>query len=290
MPKSLLVYYSLGGTTTRVAESVAAGLAAGGYEIDLCNLKDEQPPDAAGYDLLGVGSPAYYYRPPFIVQDYLDGLPDLHGLPVSVFVLHGTYPGDTGNIIRQALTHRGGREAGYFHCYGADFYLGYLKEGTLFSPDHPTPDELARAEEFGRQIAGVAAGEDGAQPGADPPPAFIYRLERFIANRWLVSQVYSRLFRVKGAECTACGICMQVCPTGNITGDPEGRPVWGRNCLLCLNCEMRCPQDAISSPATWPNMRPFMIYNVRRALRDPAIDRVGVIHRGGRTRRVPGEG
>ena len=287
MSKSLLVFFSVGGTTKRVAESIAVGLGTAGHQVDLCNLKDGSPPDPRDYDLLGVGSPAYYFRPPFIVSDYLAGLPDLGGLPVSVFVVHGTYPGDTGNAIRGALARKGAIEAGYFRCYGADFFLGYLKEGALFSPDHPAPDELARAKEFGRQVTGVVAGGEYARPGADPSPAFVYRLERFLLNRWPVSQVYSRLFRVKGAECTACGLCMEGCPTRNITDDAQGRPVWGRDCLLCLNCEMRCPQDAITSPVTWPIMRPFMIYNVRRASRDPSIDHVRVTHRGGRARRVP---
>jgi flavodoxin/ferredoxin len=287
MSKSLLVYFSVGGTTARVAESIAAGLGTAVHRVDLCNLRDGSPPDPREYDLLGVGSPAYYFRPPFTVLDYLHGLPDLAGLPVAVFVVHGTYQGDTGNMIRRALARRGGREAGYFRCYGADYFLLYLKEGVLFSPDHPTRDELARAREFGRQVADVAAGAEYDRLGRDPSPAPIYRLERFILNRWLTSHVYSRLFGVDRDACTACGLCVEECPTGNITADGDGRPVWGRSCLLCLTCQMHCPQDAISSPATWPIMRPFAMLNVYRASHDPSIDHVRVIHKNGRTRRLP---
>lgn len=286
MSKSLLVYFSLGGTTARVAESIAAGLRAAEYQVDLCNMKDAQPSGPDGYDLLGIGAPAYFFRPSFNVMDYVNSLPNLEGLPAFVFVLHGTYLGDTGNIMRQVLARKGAQEVGYFHCHGADFFLGYLKEGYLFSPDHPTAEELTQAEEFGRKVAGSMAGQEYTRPKDDPPPAISYRLERFLVNRWLVRQVYSRLFRVNREKCTACGLCVKQCPTGNITEDKEGRLVWGRSCLMCLNCEMKCPEDAITSPASWPLFRPIMMYNVHRASRDSILDHVRVKHSRGHTKRV----
>ena len=286
MPKSLIVYFSQGGTTARVAEHIANGLRTAEFQVDLCNMKDERPPDLGGYDLFGIGLPVYYFRPPFNVTDYVSGLPDLNGLPAFVFVLHGTYRGDAGNAIRHALARRGAREVGYFHCRGADYALIYLKKGYLFSPDHPTAEELAQSEAFGREVAAHAAGQPYARPEDDQPPSMVYRLERFLTNRWLARQVYSRLFRVDAKKCTACGLCTKLCPTGNITEDKGGHPVWGRNCLLCLTCEMKCPQDAITSPVSWLLFQPFIIYNVRQASRDPSLDHVRVIHSHSRTQLV----
>jgi len=269
-----------------VAESIAAGLRIAEREVDLCNMRNEQPPSLDGYDLLGIGYPAYYFRPPFNVMDFVNSLPNLDGLSAFVFVLHGTYLGDTGNAMRQALAQKGAEEMGYFHCHGADFFLGYLKEGYLFSPDHPTAEELAQAEEFGRKVVGSMAGQEYIRPKDDSAPAIMYRLERFLVNRWLVRQVYSRLFRVNREKCTACGLCMKQCPTGNITEDKDGCPVWDRSCLLCLNCEMKCPKDAITSPVSWPLFRPTMMYNVHHASRDTSLDHVRVKHSQGRTKRV----
>lgn len=50
----------------------------------------------------------------------------------------------------------------------------------------------------------------------------------------------------------ACGLCIKLCPTGNITEDGDEHPAWGRNCLLCLTCELKCPKDAITSPVSCP--------------------------------------
>lgn len=286
MAKSLIVYFSQGGTTTKVAESIATGLRREGYEVDLHNIKEEQQPDISGYNLLGIGSPVYFYRPPFIVTDYLNSLPDLGGLPTFTFVSHGTCRFDTGKSIRRVLARKGAREVGYFHCHGADFFLGYLKEGYLFSPDHPTPTELSLAEDFGSQVAGRVAGKPYSLTEEDRPPTLIYRLERFLLNRWFVEQVWSRLIRVDKKSCNACDLCMKICPCANICLDKDGYPVWGRNCLLCQTCELKCPEDAITTPISWPLFRPFMIYNVRRASRDPSLDYVRVTHSKGHTRRI----
>jgi flavodoxin/Pyruvate/2-oxoacid:ferredoxin oxidoreductase delta subunit len=239
MPKSLIVYFSQGGTTAQVAESIASSLRTAEYQTDLCNMKDEQPPDVGSYDLLGIGSPTYYWRPPFNMMDYVDSLPDLDGLPAFVFLLHGTYRGDAVNPIRHTLARNGAREVGYFHCYGGDSGLPYRKAGYLFSPDHPTAEELVQAEAFGREVAAHVAGKPYARPEDDPfVPDMVYRLERFLTSRWLVRQLYSRLFRVDAKNCNACALCMKLCPTGNIAEGKGGRPVWGRNCLLCLTCEV----------------------------------------------------
>jgi flavodoxin/ferredoxin len=288
MPRSLIVYFSQSGTTARDAESIAVGLRAAGWQVDLCNLKDEQPPEASGYDLIGIGSPVYYFRPPFNVMDYVKRLPDLSGRASFVFVLHGTYQGDTGTTIRRALARKGAREAGYLRCRGADYFLGYLKQGYLFSPTSPTAEELARAEMFGGEVAARYAGQPYAGAEEDRPPAAIYRLERFLASRWLVKHLYSRLFTVDAEKCNACGLCMQLCPTGSITKDKKEHPVWGRNCLLCLTCELNCPKDAVTSPVSWPLFTPFMIYNVSRAFHDPALEHAKVIHTHGHTQRVGG--
>jgi len=286
MAKSLIVYFSQGGTTAKVAESIATGLRREGYQVDLHSIKEEQQPDLSRYDLLGIGSPVYFFRPPFIVTDYLNSLPDLGGLPTFSFVLHGTYRFDTGKSIRRVLARKGAQNMGYFHCHGADFWLGYLKEGYLFSPDHPTPAELSLAEDFGSQVAGRVAGKPYSLTEEDRPPTLIYRLERFFMNRWFVKQVYSRMFNVDKKSCNACGLCMKMCPCNNISEDKDGYPVWGRNCILCLTCELKCPKDAITTPVSWPLIRPFMIYNVRHASRDSSLDYVRVNHSKGRTQRI----
>ena len=80
MKKALIVYFSQMGTNKRVAEAISVGLREDGYQVNLWNLKDGLPPAPCDHDLFGIGSPTYYYRPPFIVIDYVNSLPDMVGL------------------------------------------------------------------------------------------------------------------------------------------------------------------------------------------------------------------
>ena len=272
MSRCLIVYFSQGGTTALVAEHIASGLRGSEYEVDLYNIGEGAPAALDGYDLLGVGMPVYYYRPPFNIADYLESLPPLEGLPFFAFVLHGTYRFDAGTAVRRSLAGKGGREVGYFHSYGVERWVGYLNEGYLFSPNHPGDGELSRAVAFGREVAAHAAGRQYDRPPDDAPPSLVYRAERFLTNRWLAEHLYSRLFRVDAAKCNSCGVCFDRCPNGNISRDRNGRPVWGRNCLMCMMCEVDCPQRAITSPASWAVFRPIMKFNASRASGDPVID------------------
>jgi flavodoxin/NAD-dependent dihydropyrimidine dehydrogenase PreA subunit len=261
---TLIVYFSQGGTNKLVAASIGDSILEAGHGVDLWNLKDGPPPSPLNYKLFGIGTPTYYYRAPFNVTDYVNALPDLTGLSTFVFVVHGAYRGSTGNTVRQALGQKGAREIGYFHCLGADFFLGYLKEGYLLSPDNPTKEELNRARDFGREVAARFDGAPYVSPDKDPPPRLIYRFERFLANRVFVKHIYSQ----------------------NIRRDGSGRLQWGRNCLLCLSCEMNCPEDAITSPVSWTIFRPFMVLNTWLARRDPSLKNVRVVHRRGVTTRL----
>jgi ferredoxin len=45
-------------------------------------------------------------------------------------------------------------------------------------------------------------------------------------------------------KCTACGICVKVCPAGNIHLDNK-KPVWHHHCHQCFACLQWCPERAI---------------------------------------------
>jgi flavodoxin/NAD-dependent dihydropyrimidine dehydrogenase PreA subunit len=284
MSKALIVKFSQTGTTTKVAESIAKGLSVAGWKVDLRDVIQDGVPDLGGYDLLGIGSPTHFYRAPFVVQDLIRSLPALHGMASFVFVLHGTHQGDCGNWIRTRLRVKGATDVGYFRCFGADYWLGYLRQGYLFSPDSPTGDELAAAEVFGQRVAQRYGTKAPDVEAFDGPTPLMYRIERFLARRLFVSLMYSRTFRADG-NCDGCGICVEMCPVDNIVLQASKRPRWRTNCLLCAACELACPKEAIHSGLDWPIVTPLTKYNIRKAIKTP-YPYAQVEHRGGEMWRV----
>ncbi len=286
MPRCLIIYYSFNGTTARVAESIASGLRAAGYEADLCNLKDATPPSAIGYDLLGIGFPVYFYQPPLNVLEFVNRMPIPKGLKTFSFLLYGTYVGEAGNIMRKVLSRKSAAEVGYWTCRGSDIFLGYLKKGYLFSPDHPTEADLAQAAAFGGEVAKTAAGREYVRPPDDPIHRF-RRMERRMMSPRAIKKFHSRQFKVDRDKCTACRQCIEQCPTGNITPDANGRPLFGaEGCILCVHCELKCPAEAIGSSFDHLTARVLMRHNIRAAARDPEIEHVRVELKNGRIRKL----
>lgn len=160
------------------------------------------------------------------------------------------------------------------------------------SPDHPTERELAAAIDFGHDVARRVAGAPYVPPAYQRKAPMIYRIEQALVSRWLVRSAYRRGFKVDPTKCTACGQCMATCPSGNIGKDRQGRPVSGRNCLCCLWCEMKCPEEAIATAFSRPPVRaiarPFVRYNVRHWTRESGLGHIRVIQRRGETVRVDG--
>jgi flavodoxin/ferredoxin len=283
--KALIAYYSQHGTTAQVAERIAKGLRAAQYQVDLHSIKHDQAVPFDDYSLIGIGSPVYFCTMPLNVRAYLDSLPQLNGMPAFAFVLHGSDPGATSTMIRRALVRKGARDLGFYRCFGAEVNYIFLNRGYLFSPGHPTTEELAQAEAFGREVAARADGKPFARPADDGPPRPAFRALPSMANPWLVGQLLSRSFRVDAGRCNHCGLCARLCPMGNITVDKSGPPVWGRDCLFCTTCELKCPEEAVRSPLDWPAMERLMDLFVGQVLKDPGIDRARVALRRGRIER-----
>ena len=56
-------------------------------------------------------------------------------------------------------------------------------------------------------------------------------------------------------DCDGCGICAQLCPTGNITVT-DGKAVHGKNCANCYACRHWCPKAATVPVARMFGKRP----------------------------------
>jgi NAD-dependent dihydropyrimidine dehydrogenase PreA subunit len=288
---ALLLFWSIGGTTKRVAEQIAEGLRSAGAECSLHDLRTGPPGDLASYDLIGVGFPVHYFRPPIVVTEAIASLHALDGRSVFAFSLNGTTRGAALNRVRSALARAGGAEIGAFAAYGEDNFYPYARQGWLFSPEHPTQGELAAAQAFGAGL--VSAHQERRAGGSLPAPRSrdarthpVHALERLVTGPRLTRRLYSRLFRVDPERCTSCGKCARRCPVHNITWERGSLPSWGRECVLCLDCVTICPEEAVHCPLDWALFRPFMRWNVRHALTDPELDRVAVVHHRGRFERV----
>jgi len=284
MKKVLIATFSQAGSTKKIADQIAKGLSSSDWDITHFNITEKQVLNTDDYDVIGIGTPTYFFNPPFIVKDFVNNLRNLKDKSSFVFVLHGTHRGDCGNWIRRKLKSKGTKDLGYFTSYGADYWLGYIKRGVMFSPESPTETELAEAKKFGEQLSARFTEQNPEIDPFDPSTPFMYGLERMLVARPFAKLMYSKTFSAN-KNCDNCGICIQKCPVQNITEKSDGKPKWHSNCMLCATCELSCPKDAVHSAFDWLIFAPFMNYNIR-ASKKKNIPYGDVKHFGGKTKLI----
>jgi len=285
-PKKILIaIFSQTGTTLRVAEEISDGLrAASGCEIIFHTIHSLPVPSPAEFDVIGIGTPVYMFRPPFPVKDFINSLTDLKGKSFFTFVQYGSAPGACGNWIRKQMQKKHARDIGYLLTRGSDYFIGYIKRGYLFSADSPNQHELNKAHNFGQLLIRRLGSKIEETEKFDPATHPVYAIERFTTNRLYTKLLYSRFFKAD-ERCDACGICIKKCPVKNIKPGMKKHPVWNSNCILCGTCEMVCPKDAVSSPFDWLIFAPFMAFNINKAKREKT-PYVRVAHGDGKTVRI----
>lgn len=69
--KSLVIYFSPGGNTKKVAGAIVRGLERRGADVKYLPLKDADEKDLYAYDLVCLGAPAYNFAVPAPVERYI---------------------------------------------------------------------------------------------------------------------------------------------------------------------------------------------------------------------------
>lgn len=265
-----IVYFSQKGSTAKISKTISDRLEGTGWSVSTSNLAEGLPP-MENFDVIGIGTPTFFFHAPSLVREFMEGLPDLDDQSFFVFALYSLHVGDTGNDIRQTLLDKGGRDLGYFKSRGTNYFPGYTRKGILFCSENPSEEELDKAKEFADEISKRYQSETARVETFDPSPPMMYRLERLASTRWLTDHLMSRTFVVDKETCINCGKCVDACPTDNVHLDEEGYPEWGQDCVLCLSCEISCPEESISSILDSKLMSPIINYNISKGKENPEI-------------------
>jgi flavodoxin len=131
--KFLVVYFSKGGKTRKVAEAIAQELNC--KAVDL--TKDT--PDVSEVELLIVGSGNYGSKPHETVQEFLNNLPSSNNGKAAVFATSGGPDPKCIPIMKTALEAKGYKVISSFDCRGKFLFA---------NRGHPNEDDLKDAKAF----------------------------------------------------------------------------------------------------------------------------------------------
>lgn len=135
--KFLVVYFSRGGKTKKVAEAIAQELECTAIDVK------KGTPDVSGVDLLVVGSGNYGGKPHDTIQKFIDNLQPNGNSKAAVFATSGGPEPKCIPIMEDALERKGYTVISSFKCRGRFLFA---------NRGHPNEDDLKNARAFANRL------------------------------------------------------------------------------------------------------------------------------------------
>ncbi len=196
------------------------------------------------YDLIGIGTPVFYFQEPWNVRDFISRLSFLKGKSSFVFCTHGGQDANTLARMAKGLKEKGLLVLGGLSIRGYDSFQPYIE--FAYSKGHPDEGDLKKAEEFGREMVKnyrLVKEENRLDVLAN----FKFKFSLLhLTSLWLTKERVNRhlpRMEIDKERCLKCSKCAEICPSGVIELNPY--PIRKGDCIRCYYCEKVCPQGAI---------------------------------------------
>jgi Fe-S-cluster-containing hydrogenase component 2/flavodoxin len=249
--KGIVVYYSGTGNNHKIARAIHRGMKEV-IECDVATVKEVAPKDMVKCDLIGIGSPIWYFREPANVRLFIYNLPDMAGKLAFIFSCHGTMPVGIFHSMVPPIQRKGLTIIGWNDWFGSNYYTLH---GTKPYPldGHPDAIDLKEAEDWGREMAERArriyAGEQNLIPeiphGPQADPLFHpHGVMTFFPG----AEKPHRKVNMEKCRYPECTLCVDNCVANAINFSVTPPTFNIKTCINCCLCDRMCPQGAIEIP------------------------------------------
>ncbi len=273
--KMLIIVFSQTGYTRKVAECIREGAMKTGAQCELAGISEVDTSTLREYDLIGLGSPVFYYQEPFNVRSFVEELPKMDGQHWFIFTTHASTIGVAMDSMAKGLQERGAVIVGSHDTY-ADSTAPFIPYPTL-TTGHPDEKEYEEARVFGENLVDraqrIADGDTGLIPSLEPvSEEFANMAENFSLD--IMKQFFPSL-EIDFDNCVQCHTCEENCPVNGIEIKDDSHSIQNP-CIYCFRCVMVCPEIAIDAvDSVWGMLMDIMPsnYEVYRQRLDEAAAR-----------------
>ena len=134
--KVIVIYYSRGGTTKKMAEIIHDHMKKKGAEVDIFSVSEVKPEQLLDYQGIIVGSPTYYGTLAAQIKDLFD----------QSVAFHGKLDGKLGAAFSSAANVAGGNETTILSILEAMLIHGMVVQGDPRG-DHYGPVAIGKVDE-----------------------------------------------------------------------------------------------------------------------------------------------
>lgn len=140
MAKAIVIYYSKGGNTKEMAQTIANAIKEADLQVDCKPVSDVNPEDLMSYDAIVVGSPTYYGHMAGPVKQLFD----------DIVSFHGKLDGKVGAAFTSSANIGGGNETTILGIIEAMLIAGCIVQGDPRG-DHYGPVSIGKPDERVKQ-------------------------------------------------------------------------------------------------------------------------------------------
>jgi len=250
----LLILFSQTGGTEKIASKIQEGIINSDNNCDIIEMKKAENSDLNKYDLIGIGTPTFYYREPINVKNFIQKMKKVDGKHCFIFCTHGSVIGNTFYYMEKELIKNGYLVIGNFDSYSASSIQFYPE--IMHTIKHPDEIELEEALNFGKNICDVSLRVKNGETDLIPKFNLIEDTWWAKQSKSLTLDVLRRIFpkfEINTDTCTKCLTCQENCPTDAIDVEAKPPEIQKESCIFCGYCEKACPEGAIETD--WKLMR-----------------------------------
>lgn len=207
---------------------------------------------AVKFDLIGFGSPVYFFRPAPVMESFINAMPDIKGKTVFTYGTHMEGPVEFPQNFGGLLKPKTARVAAHIDDYimhselipGLPEFLPVTKIFDIYLK-YRLPSIKRKISAFLDKM-GIVRGAASIKPLVIPEPGSGMRA----VGKMIEKALYATFRFSIGADilkkrCTKCGLCARSCPMGLIAFEKDRWPERSRHCMYCLRCLNICPEKAV---------------------------------------------
>ncbi len=222
------VYFSATYTTRRIVRRLAEQMGGAAVEYDITQSAPDKDITLEPDDLLIAGMPVYAGRIPMAAAQALRSFKGRHTPAVAVCVYGNRAYDDALLELADVLCRNG------FATAAAGAFVAQHSIFPAVGQGRPDEQDMARIDEFAQHCRDILDEASDAQSLSTIRPK---------GNRPYKTPGKIPLHPSASRRCTACGVCVKLCPAQAIPADAP-RTTDKTKCISCGRCIVVCPVKA----------------------------------------------